>query len=136
MASKFIFEDYSIKVQGVVDDRLNAVLEECAGELESQAKRNSRVDTGKTKNSFEHRVVISEHAAYIGSNYENAIWEEFGTGEYALKGNGRKGGWTYVDANGKGHFTHGKKASRAFWNAFSTMKSKIINRIQESLKGL
>ena len=73
-----IFEDYTIKVQNTIDDKINAVLEECAGELESQVKRNSRVDTGKTKNSFQHKVVDSEHTAYIGSNDENAIWEEFG----------------------------------------------------------
>lgn len=136
MASKIIFEDYTIKVKDAIDDRINAVLEECAGELESQVKRNTRVDTGKTKNSFRHKVVDSEHIAYIGSDYENAIWEEFGTGEHALEGNGRKGGWFYVDAKGDGHFTRGKKPSRAFWNTYTSMKSKIINRIQEFMKGL
>lgn len=131
---EFKFEDKSIKVIDTLNDTINAVLEECAGELESQVKRNSRVDTGKTKNSFKHKVVDSEHTAYIGSNDENAIWEEFGTGEYALEGNGRKGGWVYVDAKGDGHFTRGKKPSRAFWNAYNSMKNKIISRIQNSLK--
>ena len=130
------FKDNTIKVMDAMGDRINAVLEECAGELESQAKRNSRVDTGKTKNSFQHNVVDSEHIAYIGSNDENAIWEEFGTGEYALQGNGRKGGWFYVDAKGKGHFTHGKKPSRAFWKAYTSTKGNITKRIMESMKGL
>ena len=130
------FHDYTIKVKEEMKARSLAVLEECAGELESQVKRNSRVDTGKTKNSFRHKVVDSEQTAYIGSDEENAIWEEFGTGEYALKGNGRKGGWFYVDAKGDGHFTHGKKPSRAFWNAYVTLKNKIITRIQNALKGL
>ena len=130
------FEDYSIEVMAAIDDKINAVLEECAGELESQVKRNSRVDTGKTKNSFQHTVDDATHTAYIGSNYENAIWEEFGTGEHALKGDGRKGGWHYKDAKGDWHFTFGKKPSRAFWNAFTSLKSKIIARIQNSLKGL
>lgn len=134
--AKVTFEDYSVKVMGAIDDRINAVLEECAGELESQVKRNTRVDTGKTKNSFQHKVVDSEHAAYIGSNYENAIWEEFGTGEHAINGNGRKGGWLYVDEKGEGHFTHGKKPSRAFWNAYNSLKNAIISRIQNSMKGL
>lgn len=134
--AKVTFEDYSVKVMGAIDDRINAVLEECAGELESQTKRNTRVDTGKTKNSFQHKVVDSEHTAYIGSNYENAIWEEFGTGEHAINGNGRKGGWLYVDEKGEGHFTHGKKPSRAFWNAYNSLKNAIISRIQNSMKGL
>ena len=131
-----IFEDYTIKCQGAMDDKINAVLEECAGELESQVKRNTRVDTGKTKNSFRHHVDDASHTATIGSDYENAIWEEFGTGEYALEGNGRKGGWFYVDEKGDGHFTYGKRPSRAFFNAFTSLKSKIINLIQNALKGL
>ena len=134
--AEVIFEDYTIKVQNAIDDKINAVLEECAGELESQAKRNSRVDTGKTKNSFRHKVVDSEHTAYIGSDDENAIWEEFGTGEYALEGNGRKGGWAYEDAKGDWHYTHGKKPSRAFWKAYTSLKDKLITHIQNALKGL
>lgn len=130
------FEDYSIEVQGAIDAKINAVLEECAGAIESQAKRNSRVKTGKTKNSFQHHVDDDKHVAYVGSNYENAIWEEFGTGEHALKGDGRKGGWAYKDANGDWHYTHGKKPSRAFFNAFTALKGKLIARIQDSLKGL
>lgn len=131
-----IFEDYSIKVKAAIEDNINIALEECAGELESQVKRNSRVDTGKTKNSFRHHVDEGEHAAYIGSNDENSIWEEFGTGEHALNGDGRKGGWYYVDAKGEGHYTTGKKPSRAFWRAFTSLKSKLIKHIQDSLKGL
>ena len=130
------FKDFSIQVKAAIDDRINAVLEECAGELESQVKRNTRVKTGKTKNSFQHKVDDDKHIAYIGSNYENAIWEEFGTGEYALEGNGRKGGWFYEDEKGDGHFTYGKKPSRAFYKAYTSLKNKIIKHIQDSLKGL
>ena len=130
-----IFEDYSIKVKNAIDKKIDAVLEECAGELETQVKRNSRVDTGKTKNSFRHHV-FANHEAVIGSTDENSIWEEFGTGEYALHGNGRKGGWSYEDEKGVWHYTKGKPPSRAFWNAYTSLKSKIIRRIQNSLKGL
>ncbi len=130
------FHDYSVQVKAAMDDRIVAVLEDCAGEIESQTKRNSRVKTGKTKNSFRHHVDSEKHVATIGSSDENAIWEEFGTGEHALKGNGRKGGWHYKDAKGDWYFTYGKKPSRAFWNAFVSLKSKIISRIQNSLKGL
>ena len=136
MASKVEFKDFRIEVKAAMDDKINAVLEECAGELESQVKRNTRVDTGKTKNSFQHKVVDSEHIAYIGSNEQNAIWEEFGTGEHAIKGNGRKGGWFYVDEKGHGHYTTGKKPSRAFWKAYTSLKNAIIKRIQDSMKGL
>ena len=131
-----IFEDFTIDVQNAIDGKINAVLEECAGELESQVKRNTRVDTGKTKSSFKHHVDDEKHVATIGSSDENAIWEEFGTGEFARQNNGRKGGWAYKDAKGDWHYTVGKKPSRAFWKAFNSLKNKIITRIQNSLKGL
>lgn len=149
---KFEFNDYRIEVMNAIENKINNVLEECAGELESQVKRNSRVKTSKTKNSFQHKVVDSEHAAYIGSSEENAIWEEFGTGEYALNGDGRKGGWVYKNENVKltksGRadrrfknnnvfvFTYGKKPSRAFWNAYVKKKDKIIKHIQDAFKEL
>ena len=128
------FIDNRIKVKKAIADITYSALEEAAGELESQVKRNTRVKTGKTKNSWQHKVL--ENTAYIGSSYENAIWEEFGTGDYALNDDGRKGGWFYEDENGNGHFTHGKKPQRALWNAYILLKSKIISMIQNKFKGL
>ena len=132
------FEDYSVQVKNALADVSRAALHEAAGEIVSQTKRNSRVKTGKTKNSFQYKVDGSEQeaTAYMGSNDENAIYEELGTGEYALNGDGRKGGWAYVDEEGNGHFTHGKKPSRAFYKAYTSLKNKIINMIQNRFKGL
>lgn len=130
------FQDFSIQVKGKISDRVNAALEECAGELESQTKRNSRVATGRTKNSFRHVVDDETHTAYIGSDLENAIWEEFGTGEHALNGDGRKGGWRYKDERGEWHYTTGKKPSRAFWRAYTSLKSAIVRRLESAMRGL
>lgn len=131
-----VFEDNTIEVINALDNKINIALEECAGEIESQVKRNTRVDTGKTKSSWRHTVDDDKHIATIGSGDENAIWEEFGTGEHALQGKGRKGGWAYKDEKGDWHFTHGKKPSRAFWKAYTSLKNKIITRLQNALKGL
>lgn len=130
------FQDFSIQVKGAISDHVNAALEECAGELESQTKRNSRVATGRTKNNFRHRVDDETHTAYIGSDYENAIWEEFGTGEHALNGDGRKGGWRYKDEKGEWHYTTGKKPSRAFWRAYTSLKTAIVRRLESAMRGL
>lgn len=134
------FQDFSIQVKGAISDRVNAALEECAGELESQVKRNfdtsGRVDTGRTKNSFRHVVYDNTHTAYIGSDLENAIWEEFGTGEHALNGDGRKGGWRYKDEKGEWHHTTGKKPSRAFWRAYTSLKTAIVRRLESAMRGL
>lgn len=135
-----VFEDYTMEVQAKIADCIEPALEECAGEVISQTKRNSRVDTGQTKNSFQHRVsgsiMAGEWQAHMGSNHENAIWEEFGTGEHALNHDGRKGGWVYKDAKGDWHYTTGKKPSRAFFKAYTALKNKLIKRLQDSLKGM
>lgn len=134
---KVEFKDFSINVRNAIEASADAVLEEVAGELESQVKRNTAVKTGQTKNSWTHTIRSggNVHEAVIGSPMENAIWEEFGTGEYALNGNGRKGGWFYVDEEGKGHYTHGKHPRRPFWKAYTALKSAIIKRIQDAIKG-
>ena len=133
------FYDYSDEVKGLIADLAESTLEEVAGELESQVKRNTVVDTGQTKNSWMHKVTGSmmagEFRAQVGSTVENSIWEEFGTGEYALHGNGRKGGWFYEDEYGIGHFTHGKKPRRPFWNAYTALKNKLIKHMQNVFKG-
>ena len=131
------FKDFSINVKVKMDDLAYSVLEEVAGEVESQVQRNTVVDTGKTKNSWTHRVSASDDAcvATIGSPEENALWEELGTGEYALNGDGRKGGWFYVDEEGNGHFTYGKHPRRPFHKAYTTLKNKIIKHIQDVFKG-
>lgn len=135
MAIKFI--DHTEQVKAVIAELAMASLEEASGELESQVKRNTKVKTGQTKNSWQHRVTQSgeDYVGAVGSDYENAIWEEFGTGEYALNGDGRKGGWFYEDAEGNGHFTHGKKPRRPFHNAYTTLKPKLIKFIQDRFKG-
>jgi hypothetical protein len=137
--AKVEFIDHTEEVEGLIAELAYRALEESAGELESQVKRNTRVDTGQTKNSWKHRVTGSmmagEYKAEIGSPMENAIWEEFGTGEYALNDDGRKGGWFYEDEKGNGHFTRGKKPSRAFHRAYTSLKNKLIRHMQEIFKG-
>jgi hypothetical protein len=136
--SEVYFEDNKLKVIDRTENLVEAVLLECAAEMVSQTARNTRVKTSKTKNSWAAKVSKTSdgYEAVIGSPEENAIWEEFGTGEYALKGNGRKGGWFYEDEKGDGHFTYGKTPSRAFHKAYTSLKNAIIQKIQNSLKGL
>lgn len=132
-------EDYTIEVQGAIAELAYRAVEEACGELESQVKRNTKVDTGQTKNAWTHRVTGSEstgeYKGVVGNPLENAIWEELGTGEYALNGDGRKGGWFYVDEKGDGHFTHGKHPRRPFHKAYTSLKHKLIKHMQDIFKG-
>jgi hypothetical protein len=129
------FTDNSAKVKDALEDAVTAYLYEAGGELEAQAKRNSRVGSGQLKNSWNYIVDESKGECTVGSPLENAIWEEFGTGEYALHGDGRKGGWHYQDEkDGTWHHTYGKTPHRAFQNAFSFLKTALIKRAEEVMK--
>lgn len=130
------FTDNSASVKAAINDASIAYLYDAAGELKSQTKRNQeiRVKTGQTKNAWTYTVDESKGEAVIGNPQENAIWEEFGTGEYALNGDGRKGGWVYKDNKGERHFTMGKTPLRPFYKAFTSLKSKLIRRAEQIMK--
>ncbi len=128
------FQDNRIEVKAAIGSALTAFLHEACGELEAQTKRNSKVKTGQTKGSYGYAVDEAELTGYVGSDYDNAVWEEFGTGEYALNGDGRKGGWHYVDAEGRGHFTYGKKPRRPLFRAFTALRTKITARAEQILR--
>lgn len=125
------FKDFSLQVKAVIDEKALQFLEEAASAIESAARRNSRVDTGQLKGSWTHIVDESVGEATIGSPLENAIWEEFGTGEYAVHGDGRKGGWSYKDAAGDWHQTKGKKPNHTLQKAFDSKKAVIEKRAKE-----
>ena len=148
------FTDNSIKIKDILKKQCIAYLHEAAGEVESQVKRNTAVDSGKLKGSWKHKVDESKMVATIGSPEENALWEEFGTGEHAINGDGRKGWWVYVKGGGKksnnpkqytekkarqvvamlrakgldAYMTKGKVAKRPFQKTFTTLKPKLIKR--------
>lgn len=127
------FQDNRIEVKNAIGGAVTAFLYEACGELEAQTKRNSKVKTGQTKGSYDYAVDEAELTGYVGSNYENAIWEEFGTGEYALNGDGRKGGWRYQDEKGGWHFTKGKKPRRSLFKAFTSLRSMIIRMAEQKI---
>lgn len=117
-------------------------LEETSGELEAQTKRNSRNDYGQTKNSWTHKVDKGKGEAVVGSPLENAIWEEYGTGEFAAEGNGRKTPW-YVPVesvtgtkkpsfNGKVIVVYGKNG-QAFYKTNGKAPQKMLHKAWDSV---
>lgn len=132
MSMKIEVTDNSMQVREAIGQALTAALHEAGGEFAAQAQRNSRVDTGDTKRSFDYRVEGS--AVHVGSNAENAIWEEFGTGVHAEKG-GRSTPWTYRDRHGRYRTTKGKRGTRALTKAMQskaeTAKAIVERRLKE-----
>lgn len=132
-----VFESNLKNVTTKIELEIYNALEEASGAVEAQVKQNQRVDTGQTKDSWNHYVSAREHAAYIGSNYQNAIWEEFGTGVHALNGNGRKTPWVYTPDDGKTFYrTKGKKPLRPLYRAMTLLRPKINNYFKKRFKNL
>ena len=132
-----IFKDFTKIVLDKIHENGEQFLEEVGGEIESQAKRNTKVDTGKTKGSWEHIVNADKMEVQIGSRYKNALWEELGTGIYALNGDGRKTKWVYKNPkDGKFYTTVGKKPRRALYNAYNSKKNLIIREARRRFKEL
>ena len=125
------FKDYSIQVNDALEDAALQFLEEAVSEIQSQAEDNTPVDTGQLKGAWDHKVDEGKKEAVVGNPLEYSIWIELGTGEFALKGNGRRGGWHYTDEEGVRHFTYGNKPRRMLHNAFETLKNPIIQRAKQ-----
>ena len=94
-------------------------LESAGGEIESGAIQNTpRGDTGQLAGGWRHVVEMGNQEVTIGNSTEYAIWQERGTGEFAINGDGRKGAWKYQDANGDWHITTGNPPQRMLENAW------------------
>ncbi len=109
-------------------------LEETAEKLLEKTKDNTAVDSGKTRDGWESVTNLREKFAVIGNPLENAVWEEFGTGEYALSGDGRKNGWVYCDKNGEFHFTYGKQPRRPMMRAYLEIRSEAVQSAENIFK--
>lgn len=131
-----VFKDYSKDVIKKMNTLGVAWLEEASGEIEAQTKQNTKVDTGKTKGSWQHTVNDDKLEAFVGSRYKNAVWEEYGTGIYALNGNGRKTPWVYTPDGEHFYTTVGKKPRRPFFHAYTSLKPRIITSCQERYRNL
>lgn len=131
------FEDNTMRVIETLTDGLSTFMYEAGGELKTQVDRNSRIDTGTTVGSYNYKVIesVKKVELQFGSDMENAIWEEYGTGEYALHGDGRKGGWVYKSKkDGKFYHTYGKPPRQPLTRAFQKMAPKIKRQLAEIIK--
>lgn len=160
------FHDFSVQVIEALDEAAIAYLYEAAGEIEAQTKRNSRPGKkylGRDAQAlWKYAVDEAGKEATVGSPHEAAYWEELGTGEYALNKDGRKGWWVYVEGSDTprpnqkqyskdeaigiaasmraegldAHATNGMKPNSPLYRAFTSLKSALIRRAEEVLKGM
>ncbi len=156
------FQDFSIKVKGELNDLTRSWLHETANEIKAQAQRNCQMtgdDHGQLKASYESKVDEGAGSAQVGSALESAYWEEWGTGEYAAHGDGRKGWWIYVKGAARGdggktykqdeaqamaasmrqrgldaYATNGREPNYTLEKAFKQTKAKAISALAAALK--
>ena len=162
---KIVFEDFSGKVTDAIEKNILEWLEEASNELTSQTI--ARAGTGAYYRGIAEKwdkvVDKTNYTAYIGNPLENAIWVEFGTGEYALNKDGRKGYWVFVkDSTGKSNkstkqytlqeakqtvafmrsqgldamYTKGTPPKRPLHHAFTTNESVIKDALKDKLRSM
>ena len=137
MASGFKFTDNSKKVKAQMDDAMFQALESAALIVEASAKALAPVgDSGELRDKIDHNVVDTSNgpAAKIGSPLDYAMYVEYGTGEFAENGAGRKGGWSYQTPDGEWHHTNGMSPQPFLRPAFKRNKDKIREIVGKEFK--
>lgn len=99
---------------------------------------NDMIDTGEL-----YRSVESVHTGWdslIGTPHMYGLYQEYGTGIYAVKGDGRKTPWWYYYRGRKGphgwRFTRGNKPQPWLVPAFTEGIPVFQKKIIEALRGL
>lgn len=125
------FKDFSHLIISKMEETCENFLEEAGMLIEAGAKDRTAVKTSQLKGSWTINKV-GKYEVQVGSPLERAIWYERGTGEKALDGNGRKGGWIYTDPEtGKRIFTRGSRPFQPLEKSYEANKNKIIKRGQQ-----
>lgn len=160
------FKDFSLQVKAALNDTTKAWLHEWANETVAQAKDNCTMtdDAGQLKGSYRADVDDGAGEAKIGTPLESGYWEEWGTGQFAAHGDGRKGWWVYIDGGSgykketnhyatrqeaeeaaeflrkvkklKAVVTNGRRPAYTLEKAFTSVEPKAKADLEKRLKGL
>lgn len=153
------FIDNSLKVKAAINDTTIGWLNDWAATIASHAKAHTQLD-GEAgialRKDYSYIVNDANGEAQVGSQLEQSLWEEFGTGAYAVHGDGRPGWWVYKDGyKGNGgkqlteaeakaiaaedptvHATNGRKPAKTLETAFTVNKPKAEADLERRLKGM
>ena len=132
----FKLEDYSKERSADLERAAVKALTKVGLIIEDSAKTKARFDTGQLRDGIGNKVKPNgtETVVLVGSNDEHFPHNEFGTGEFAENGLGRKGGWFYQTPDGKGHFTMGMTPQPMIRPAFRENIDNAKNIIARTFK--
>lgn len=156
------FTDNSVQVKAELNQAIIAFLHEASAEIKTQAERFTPSSSSQLRRSWDKKVDAGKLQAIVGNTLEYAIYQELGTGEYALEGKGRKGYWVYVKDSSTGdmsrstksytlaqakrimamlreegleaYYTKGTRPKRMLYKAFQMWKPKIEARAKQIFK--
>lgn len=124
--------------RGITTETAEKALNRACLIVEADAKKRCPVGkTGLLRNSISHRVEHEwqEYAGVVGTNVEYAPYVEFGTGIYAVDGDGRQTPWVYRTADGEFYFTRGQKPQPYLEPALDENIEEVKAEILETIKG-
>lgn len=156
------FTDNSVKVKAELNKALAAFLREASAEIKTQAERFTPAESSQLRRHWDTVVDEARLQAIIGNTLEYSIYQELGTGEYALEGKGRKGYWVFVkDSSSSGltrstkkytlaeakqimaylrsqgleaYYTNGIRPKRMLYKSFKLWKPKVEARAKQIFK--
>ena len=137
MATSWKFIDNSDAVKKQLLQVSETAMEAACLIVEASAKANAPVGTsGELRDKIDHRITNKGGiiTGQIGSPTDYAMYVEYGTGEYAENGAGRKGGWSYQTPDGEWHHTFGNKPQPFMRPAFRRNRKQIESIIGDKYK--
>ncbi|MEG0628770.1 MAG: HK97 gp10 family phage protein [Enterococcus sp.] len=125
MSNDFKFTSYKDKVMGQMDAAAERGMTKVLEIIKSAAKAGAAVSSGQLRSHIDYQLkkIGAQIVGVVGSPDQYAIYVEFGTGEFAENGNGRKGGWVYQAPSGEWFFTLGQEAQPFMRPAFRQNKN-------------
>lgn len=131
MAEIINLDKLNYKLENLANLNVSKALNRACLVVENEAKRLCPVDTGDLRNSITHEV--DDGVGIVGTNKEYAPYVEFGTGIFAVEGNGRDTPWSYQDDKGEWHTTVGQKPQPFLETAIQTKKKLVIKVFNDEI---
>jgi HK97 gp10 family phage protein len=117
-------------------DEVRRVVNRTSARVERGAKKKAPVDDGRLRSSIHMQPFRGGYEIDVGTNVHYAVYQEYGTGIYAVKGNGRKTPWAYVDPKTKKLvWTRGNKPHPFLNPAFEKEKPDFIPDLKKAMRG-
>lgn len=128
------FEELIAKLEKLgSEEQLQQGLNKACLIVEREAKQNCPSHTGELRSSISSTVEGT--TGIVGSPLQYAAYVEYGTGLFAVGGNGRKDvPWRYQNAKGEWFTTSGMPPQPFLIPALNNNRTQIIEALQEAIK--